>query len=97
MKALHGVFPVPEMLHLCQDPSVIGQTFCMHSLVLCVCTCLYARSYCSHFFLLDIMQYVRGRILRDISLAEVHRDQRTAIYDAMNEALAKLHSACDHN
>ena len=28
MKALYGVFPVPKMLVLCEDPSVIGQTFC---------------------------------------------------------------------
>jgi aminoglycoside phosphotransferase (APT) family kinase protein len=41
------------------------------------------------------MEFVRGRIFRDITLANVHPDQRTAIYDAMNEALATLHgSSC---
>lgn len=40
------------------------------------------------------MEFVRGRIFRDISLPDVHPDQRSAIYDAMNEALATLHCAC---
>lgn len=37
------------------------------------------------------MEFLRGRIFRDINLPNVHPDQRTAIYDAMNEALATLH------
>lgn len=42
------------------------------------------------------MEFVRGRIFRDISLPDVHPDQRSAIYDAMNEALATLHCALSH-
>ncbi len=40
------------------------------------------------FFLMD---YVEGRVLRDLLLPEMTRAERAAIYDAMNDVLARLH------
>ena len=39
-----------------------------------------------------LMAHVDGRILWDPALPELKRDERAPIYDAMNEALAKLHA-----
>lgn len=44
------------------------------------------------FFLMD---YVEGRVLRDMLLPEQTREERAAIYDAMNDVLARLHKV-DH-
>jgi aminoglycoside phosphotransferase (APT) family kinase protein len=38
-----------------------------------------------------VMDYVQGRVLRDILLTDMKRQERAAIYDAMNDALARLH------
>ncbi len=38
-----------------------------------------------------IMEFKDGRVFRDMSLPELAKTERTAIYDAMNDALAKLH------
>ena len=38
-----------------------------------------------------VMRFVEGRIFWDPALPELERGARAAIYDAMNEALAKLH------
>jgi hypothetical protein len=43
------------------------------------------------FFLLDVMEFVRGRIFNDPNLKELKPSERSAVYDAMNEALAQLH------
>ena len=69
MKALAGTgVPVPEMLLLCEDPAVIGQTF-------------------------FLMEHVEGRVLPAPDLPEARSPaERTAIYDAMNRTLARLHS-----
>ncbi|HEY7546850.1 MAG TPA: phosphotransferase family protein, partial [Blastocatellia bacterium] len=40
------------------------------------------------FFLMD---YVEGRVFRDLLLPEQTREERAAIYDAMNDVLARLH------
>ncbi|MXW65435.1 MAG: phosphotransferase family protein [Gemmatimonadales bacterium] len=69
MKALAetGV-PVPAMIHLCEDPGVIGQAF-------------------------FVMEHVEGRVPSAPGLPEVDSPvERAAIYDAMNEALARLHA-----
>ncbi len=39
-----------------------------------------------------IMEFMDGRVFRDMSLPELAPADRTAIYDAMNDALAKLHT-----
>ncbi len=39
-----------------------------------------------------VMEFVDGRIIWDPAIPEVSRDERSAIYDAMNAALAALHS-----
>ena len=69
MKALAGTdVPVPGMIHLCEDPGVIGQAF-------------------------FVMEHVEGRVPSAPGLPEVDSpDERAAIYDAMNEALARLHA-----
>jgi aminoglycoside phosphotransferase (APT) family kinase protein len=67
MAALSGTdVPVPRVVHLCEDDSVIG----------------------SMFF---VMEYLDGRIFWDGTLPEANREERGAIYDAMNAALASLH------
>jgi len=38
-----------------------------------------------------VMEYVEGRVLRDPTLPQVTPAQRAAIYDAMNDVLARLH------
>lgn len=42
----------------------------------------------THFY---IMEYLPGRIFTDPTLPELDRDERRAVYDSMNEALANLH------
>ncbi|MFP5307887.1 MAG: phosphotransferase family protein [Gammaproteobacteria bacterium] len=68
MKALgeHG-FPVPQMLALCEDESVIGTMF-------------------------YLMAHVPGRVFLDNALPDLAPDQRAAVYDSVNETLARLHS-----
>jgi aminoglycoside phosphotransferase (APT) family kinase protein len=59
--------PVPRVVHLCEDPSVIGSLF-------------------------FVMEFVEGRIFWRPALHELAQDERGAIFDAMNRALAALHS-----
>ena len=72
MKALAVTdVPVPAMLHLCEDETVIGQTF-------------------------FLMEHVEGRVPTAPGLPEIPDPaERAAIYDSMNETLARLHSV-DH-
>jgi aminoglycoside phosphotransferase (APT) family kinase protein len=58
--------PVPRMLHLCEDPDVIGTLF-------------------------YVMEALDGRVWQRSDIPGVDRDQRAAIYGAMNEVLARLH------
>ena len=58
--------PVPRVHCLCEDPSVIGQSF-------------------------YLMDYVPGRIFRDPRLPDLPPAERAAVYDAMNDTLARLH------
>lgn len=69
MKALAPTpVPVPDMLYLSEEDSVIGRMF-------------------------YVMDFVEGRILWDPALPEAKDNaERAAIYDAMNDTLAKLHS-----
>ena len=69
MKALADTdVPVPRALDLCEDETVLGQTF-------------------------FLMEHVDGRIPTGPALPEVDRpEERAAIYDAMNRALAALHA-----
>jgi aminoglycoside phosphotransferase (APT) family kinase protein len=69
MKALGSTdVPVPEMLHLCRDDEIIGQTF-------------------------FLMEHVEGRVPTAPGLPEVtDPEERAAIYDAMNDTMARLHS-----
>jgi aminoglycoside phosphotransferase (APT) family kinase protein len=39
-----------------------------------------------------VMEFVEGRIFRDLQLPSLSRTERAAVYDSMNEALAKLHN-----
>lgn len=43
-----------------------------------------------------LMQHLHGRVFRDITLPEVPPDERAAIYDAMNDCLARLHRIDPH-
>ncbi|MCA2012827.1 phosphotransferase [Cereibacter sphaeroides] len=66
MKALGQTeVPVPRMLGLCEDESVMG----------------------SMFF---VMEHLEGRTLWDPRLPEMTAPERTAIFDAMNDAIAKI-------
>lgn len=38
-----------------------------------------------------IMEFLEGRVFRDVALPDLPPDERRAIYEAMNDALAKLH------
>lgn len=67
MKALAVTnVPVPKMIALCSDASVIGTEF-------------------------YVMEYLEGRIFRDPQLPGVSAAERKAIYDNMNDVLARLH------
>lgn len=67
MKALADTdVPVPRMVVLCEDESVIGQMF-------------------------YVMECVEGRIFRDPRLPDLDAAGRAAVYDAMNDTMAKLH------
>jgi len=67
MKALADTdVPVPRMVVLCEDDSIIGQMF-------------------------YVMECVEGRIFRDAMLPDMGADERAAIYDSMNEIMARLH------
>ena len=58
--------PVPEMLHLCTDRSVIGTLF-------------------------YVMAALDGRVIHDSAIPGVTPAERGAIYDSMNDVLARLH------
>lgn len=62
-------FPVPEPLHYCEDPALIGTPF-------------------------YVMAFVAGRIFKDVTMPDLDRTTRSAVYDSMNATLARLHS-CD--
>ncbi|MBY0612484.1 MAG: phosphotransferase family protein [Beijerinckiaceae bacterium] len=67
MKALAATdVPVPRMLLLCEDESVIGTAF-------------------------FVMDYLEGRIFWDPALPDLSSEDRAAVYDGMNAALAALH------
>lgn len=68
MKALSGTdVPVPRMLLLCEDVSIVGTAF-------------------------YVMEGVEGRVFRDPCLPDLSRQQRSDIYDAMSQTLARLHN-----
>ena len=58
--------PVAKAYALCEDESVIGQTF-------------------------YIMEFMDGRVFRDMSLPELAVSERAKVYHAMNDTMAKLH------
>ncbi len=58
--------PVPEMLHLCADRTVIGTLF-------------------------YVMAALDGRVIHDSAIPGVTPAERAAIYDSMNDVLARLH------
>ena len=59
--------PVPKMVLLCEDASIIGTPF-------------------------YVMEHVAGRIFREPTLPGVtEREERSAIFDAMNETLTRVH------
>ena len=67
MKALADTdVPVPRMVALCEDESVIGTAF-------------------------YVMEYLEGRIFRDPQMPGASRAERAAVYDSMNDVLARLH------
>jgi aminoglycoside phosphotransferase (APT) family kinase protein len=67
MKALAATdVPVPRMIALCEDESVIGTAF-------------------------YVMAYLEGRIFRDPQIPGSSREERAAVYDSMNDVLARLH------
>jgi len=59
--------PVPKLIDLCHDVSVVGTPF-------------------------YIMEYVDGRILKDPSLPGLSKEDRTKVYTAMIDVLAKIHN-----
>lgn len=68
MKALSGSgVPVPRMILLCEDTTLIGTSF-------------------------YVMEGIEGRVFRDVRLPGVAPAERTAIYAAMVETLARLHT-----
>ena len=67
MKALADTdVPVPRMVALCEDESIIGTAF-------------------------YVMEYLEGRIFRDPQMPGASRAERAAVYDSMNDVLARLH------
>lgn len=67
MKALESTdVPVPRMVVLCEDESVIGTAF-------------------------YVMAYLEGRIFRDPQMPGSSRAERAAVFDSMNDVLARLH------
>lgn len=58
--------PVPRMIALCEDESVIGTAF-------------------------YVMEYLEGRIFRDPQMPGSSPTERAAVYDSMNDVLARLH------
>jgi aminoglycoside phosphotransferase (APT) family kinase protein len=58
--------PVPRMLHLCEDRTVIGTLF-------------------------YVMAALDGRVVHDSAIPGATPAERAAMYDAMNEVLARLH------
>jgi len=67
MAALAGTgVPVPKMLHLCADRSIVGTLF-------------------------YVMEALDGRVVHDSSIPGVSSAERAAMYDSMNDVLARLH------
>lgn len=67
MKALAQTdVPVPRMIALCEDDSVVGTAF-------------------------YVMAHVEGRIFRDPQMPEASPTERAAVYDSMNDVMARLH------
>ena len=58
--------PVPRMLHLCNDRTVIGTLF-------------------------YVMEALDGRVTQDSAIPGVTAEERAAMYDSMNDVLARLH------
>jgi len=58
--------PVPRMLHLCTDRTVIGTLF-------------------------YLMEGLEGRVIHDSGIPGVAPAERAAMYDSMNDVLARLH------
>lgn len=58
--------PVPKILDLCEDPTIIGSPF-------------------------YVMELVEGRIYWDPRLPDMVPTERAALFDAMNDAAARLH------
>src|SRR6266853_3736472 len=68
MRALGSVgFPVPEVLVLCEDESIVGTMF-------------------------YVMAHVPGRVFLDCSMPDLAPEERSAVFDSVNAALARLHS-----
>ena len=59
-------FPVPEVLVLCDDESIVGTMF-------------------------YVMNFVPGRVFQDCTMPDLAPHERAAIYDSVNEAIARLH------
>jgi aminoglycoside phosphotransferase (APT) family kinase protein len=67
MKALGSTgFPVPEVLVLSEDETIVGTMF-------------------------YVMSHVPGRVFMDCTMPDLDRDQRSAVFDSVNEVLAQLH------
>jgi aminoglycoside phosphotransferase (APT) family kinase protein len=67
MRALGGAgFPVPEVLVLSEDESVVGTMF-------------------------YVMTHVPGRVFLDCTMPDLAREERSALFDSVNAALARLH------
>lgn len=60
--------PVPRVLHLCEDASVIGTNF-------------------------YVMEYARGRLLKELTLPSLELAQRRPIYEELARVMAALHTA----
>ncbi len=59
-------FPVPDVLVLCEDESVLGTMF-------------------------YVMSHIPGRVFYDCSMPDLSPEQRAAVFDSVNETLARLH------
>jgi aminoglycoside phosphotransferase (APT) family kinase protein len=59
-------FPVARPFVYCDDPEIIGTSFC-------------------------VMAYVDGRVFWEPHMPQSRPDERTAVYDAMNATIARLH------
>ncbi|KAL6056926.1 Phosphotransferase family protein [Balamuthia mandrillaris] len=81
LPSAHAVEREYQIIRALQDtPVPVPKTYCL---------CEDASVLGTPFY---IMEYLQGRVLRDPLLPEYTPAQRAAIYDAMNETLAKLHN-----